>query len=351
MMMMMMMMKKIIPLLFIFLSILSCERSEKTVGLLSYNLNDPYIDFYARQIEGYARSNFSIISLNGENSQIIQNEQIESLISQNADLLIINPVDRLGAFAIIRKLKKKNIPAIFFNREPLQEDLSLWEKTYYVGAKAEQSGQLQAELVMDLFGGSPEELNQFDRNGDNRIQAIILKGEQGHQDAETRTTEVVKSFYNRGFNLDLLLTEVANWSEAEAQEKMEQIIIENGDNIEVILSNNDAMANGAITYLKSIDWFVDTNKNGIIDSDDDKWIPIIGIDGIEKAVRNIEEGYLYGTVLNDSDGQARAISELAEALLKGSDLSDLTYPLENEKYIWVDYQVFSSSIQKEILEK
>jgi len=318
----------------------SCGGSEDRVGLASYNLNDPYIYTFARQIEEFSRDHFRLTSRNAQNSQMLQNEQIEEMVAEGVDLLIINPVDRLGTYPIIRQLKNRHIPVIFFNREPLLKDLLLWDKAYYVGARAEQSGQLQAALVMELFGGDPDRLNRYDRNGDNRIQAVILKGEQGHQDAEIRTAEVVRAFENQRFNLDILVTEVANWNEMESYEKMDPILNRFGREIEVILSNNDAMALGAISRLREHNWFNDTNGNGRIDAEDEGWIPVVGIDGLDRAVEQIEKGYLYGTVLNDSREQARAIVELARFILGGRNLEDLDYPMEQDKYIWIDYQVF-----------
>lgn len=328
-------------LLLLFILLLpSCGGGEARVGLASYNLNDPYIYTFAQQIDEFSRDHFRLTSRNAQNSQMLQNEQIEEMIAEGVDLLIINPVDRLGSYPIIRQLKARNIPVIFFNREPLLEDLLLWDKAFYVGARAEQSGQLQAALVMELFGGDPARLNRYDRNGDNRIQAVILKGEQGHQDAEIRTAEVVRSFENRRFNLDILVTEVANWNEMQSYEKMESILNRFGREIEVILSNNDAMALGAISRLRENDWFTDTNGNGRIDSDDEGWIPVVGIDGLDRAVEQIEKGYLYGTVLNDSREQARAMVDLARFILEERNLEELDYPVEEGKYIWIDYQVF-----------
>ncbi len=326
-----------------FLSLLlffSCGGKEDRVGLASYNLNDPYIYTFAEQIEEFSQNQFRLTSRNAQNSQMLQNEQIEEMIAEGVNLLIINPVDRLGSYPIIRQLKNRNIPVIFFNREPLLEDLMLWDKAFYVGARAEQSGQLQAALVMELFGDNPDALNRFDRNGDNRIQAVILKGEQGHQDAEIRTAEVVRAFENRRFNLDILVTEVANWNELQAYEKMDPILNRFGREIEVILSNNDAMALGAISRLREHNWFIDTNGNGRIDAEDEGWIPVVGIDGLDRAVEQIEKGFLYGTVLNDSREQAKAIVDLARLLLEGEEPDRLDYPMEGEKYIWIDYQVF-----------
>ena len=56
--------------------------------------------------------------------------------------LAINPVDRTAAGPIIEKAKAKDLPIVFLNREPEEADMQSYDKVWYVGAKAEQSGTL-----------------------------------------------------------------------------------------------------------------------------------------------------------------------------------------------------------------
>ena len=333
-------MKKVKLFLYLLFAVLflSCGMKEKTAGLFLYNKQDPYVDIFAEHIIDFSSGRFAVESMDCQNSQIIQNEYIEKQIKKNNDLMIINPVDRLGAYSVIKKLKSADIPVIFFNREPLPQDLDLWEKAYYVGAKAEQSGRLQAEMIIELFGGDPENLNKYDRNRNGFIETVILKGEQGHQDAEIRTAEVVKAFKEKNFKLDILVTEVANWKREEAYDRMKHILGTYGSRIELVISNNDAMALGAISIMRQSGMFSDTNKNGIIDKDDELWIPVVGIDGLEEAVDMIKKGYLFGSVLNDSYTQARAITELAEVILKNKNPDNMDFPLVDGRYIWIDYK-------------
>ena len=320
----------------------SCAAPEKKVSLFLYNMDDLFVSIFSNHIITMGEKFAEFETFDARNSQILQNETIENQIRSGCDLMLINPVDRLGAYSVIKKLRAENIPVIFFNREPLLKDLQLWDKTWYVGAKAEQSGQIQANLVMELFGNDPNHLNRFDKNGDGRIQTIILKGEQGHQDAEARTSEVVRTFRLKGFDLDLLVTEVANWDRDEAYDKAGDLITNYGEQLELILSNNDAMAIGAILRMRQMGYFKDSNENGRVDREDESWIPILGIDGLDQAVQLISEGYLFGTVLNDSASMAQAITELADAILYGKSFDTLSFPIVDDKYIWIDYQVFTS---------
>lgn len=339
------MIKKRAPILcvwmFCFFILLACNTEEKEIGLFLYNQEDLFIKNLSTKMEEKSTPFFSMRTYNARNSQLIQNENIEEMIKEKGKLFIINPVDRLGVYSIIKKLKKEDRPIIFFNREPLKRDLHLWDKVYYVGSQAQQSGQMQAEMVINLFGGDPYNLNQFDLNKDGIIQAVIMKGERGHQDAELRTSELLATFKNNRFKVEVLTLEVANFELNEAYKKMNRIYKTYGENIEVILCNNDAMAIGAILKLKELGAFRDDNENGKIDSGDSSWIPILGIDGVSEAQKLIVEGSLFGTVLSDSTSMANAITELSRILLSDGDISTFSYPISEEKYIWIDYKPLS----------
>lgn len=341
------MMRSFLLIISILLLITSCKKEHNRVGLFVYNEIDPFMQSFAGQIMSLSSGKFPVQLYYAKNSQVIQNEQIESELQHNPFLLMINPVDRLGSYSIIKTMKEKNIPIIFFNREPLAEDLALWNKVYYVGAKAAQSGQLQAELVMNLFGTDPKKLNSMDKNSDGKIQLIILKGEQGHQDAETRTSEVIQSFEKRDFPIDILAIEVANWNYHEASVKMGKLLQKYETSIELIVSNNDDMALGAIQTLREYGFLHDTNNDGHVDSHDDRWIPIVGIDGLEEAEKAIAAGYLYGTVKNNSVKMTEVMIELSLILLGQKDFSSLSVPIVDDKYLWIDYSPYIFSQKAE----
>lgn len=332
-------MKRILLILILLFS--GCEASPETIPVLIYDMRDAYMYDFSIKIRDAFGDSYIIRTVDGQNSQIIQNEQIDNLIDEDFPLLIINPVDRLSVYAIIEKAKESDTTIIFFNREPLASDLALYDKVYYVGADAVQSAQLQASLIMDLFGNDPENLNQFDRNQDGIIQTIMLKGEQGHQDAEARSKYVIESLTDANFKVELLDTSIANWDKEIAKTKTEELIQQYGNSFDLLISNNDAMAIGAIEVLKEHGYFEDLDKNGIIDRETEPWLPVVGIDGLEQAIDLIVTGYLYGTVKNDSQNMALIIIELTQWLKDGKDLKDFPYEITDGKYVWVNYQKLS----------
>lgn len=106
--------------------------------------------------------------------------------------------------------KAHDVPIIFFNREPVAEDLEQWEKLYYVGADAKQSGVMQGEIAADVI----RENQWADRNRDGKIQYVVLEGEPGHQDSIIRTENAVETLKSGGVELEKLSGQIANWNRA-----------------------------------------------------------------------------------------------------------------------------------------
>ncbi|MBN2268486.1 MAG: galactose ABC transporter substrate-binding protein [Acholeplasmataceae bacterium] len=332
---------KLILSLIMLIFLTSCQTNQSKVYVFIYDMNDPFITALSDHITRIGENYYPMQTHDAKNSQIIQNEEIERVLELNPRLLIINPVDRLGAYPIINKAKSMDIPIIFINREPLEVDLDLYDHAFYVGAKAEQSGILQAEIVSDLFGNQPTNLNKYDLNDDGIIQTLIFKGEQGHQDAELRTEFIISTLTDDNFQVEILKTNVSNWNQDIAYKDALELLPQYENQFELIISNNDAMAIGVIRAMIELSMFVDTNSDGYIDKENEPWYPVIGIDGIDEAVEWIQTGHLYATVLNDASNQAYATIALARVILEGIDPETVDIDIVDEHYVWVDYKKYS----------
>ncbi|HNX73674.1 MAG TPA: galactose/glucose ABC transporter substrate-binding protein MglB [Spirochaetales bacterium] len=293
------------------------------IGVAIYKFDDTFMSYVRNAISDNAKDKADVEIVDSQNSQPTQNEQVDAFLSKKVKALAINPVDRTAAAAIIEKAKAKNTPVVFFNREPLPEDMQAWDKVYYVGAKAEQSGSMQGEIVVEYWKAHPE----ADKNKDGKMQYIMLKGEPGHQDAELRTQYSIQAVTDAGIEVDKLAEDTAYWDRPKAFDKMKAFLAAYGDKIEVVFCNNDDMALGAIEALKSDGYFTG-----------DKQIVVVGVDATAPALQAIEEGTLLGTVLNDAKNQGKATFDLAYALAKGQDVTKAGWEITDGKYVWVPYQ-------------
>lgn len=314
---------------FLMLFLFGCEPKEIKVGVLIYDETDTFMQEFKNTIINNL-DGFSYEVYYASNSQSIQNKQIIDLVKAGIDVLVINAVDRLAASSMAEFADKNNIPVVFINREPLEADIVEYERVYYVGADANSLGIRQAEAAHLIFN-DPSNLNpKYDKNSDNIIQTIILKGEQSHQDAEKRTRMSIERLRELGYEVELLSTSVANWRRDLAFQKTAELFLM-FDNIELILSNNDDMALGAIDYLLSKGIFIKEdsetfNQNTVI----------ISVDGTLVGKKAIKDGLLYATVLNDSVIQGKAVATLINYVINNKDFKDFPYDMIKDRYIFVD---------------
>lgn len=299
--------------------------TKPTIGVAIYKFDDTFMTGVRNNIQSAAGDRANVDIVDSQNSQPTQNDKVDLFISKKYNALAINPVDRTTAGVLIDKAQKANIPVVFFNREPLPEDMQKWDKVYYVGAKAEQSGTLEGELVVDYWKAHQKEM---DRNGDGKLQYVMLKGEPGHQDAELRTKYSIQAITDAGIQVEKLAEDTAMWDRVKGQEKMQAFLGSLGDKIEVVIANNDDMALGAIEALKANGYF----KDG-------KYMPVVGVDATAPALQALKDGTLLGTVLNDAKNQGKATFELSYVLAQGKtpDKSNTGFEITDGKYVWVPY--------------
>ncbi|SCW55873.1 methyl-galactoside transport system substrate-binding protein [Paenibacillus tianmuensis] len=296
-----------------------------TIGVAIYKFDDTFMTGVRNAISQAAEGKAKVDIVDSQNSQPAQNDKVDLFITKKVNALAINPVDRTAAGVIIDKAKNANIPVVFMNREPLADDMKKWDKVYYVGAKAEQSGTMEGQLIVDYFKSNPA----ADKNKDGVLQYVMLKGEPGHQDAELRTKFAIKAVEDAGIKVEKLAEDTAMWDRVKGQEKMAAFLASHGDKIEAVFANNDDMALGAIEALKAKGYFKDN-----------KFIPVVGVDATAPALKALEEGTLLGTVLNDAKNQGKAAFSIANVLAQGQTPTkeNTGYDITDGKYVWISYK-------------
>ncbi len=301
------------------------------IGVAIYKFDDTFMSYVRNSILENGKGKATVEMVDSQNAQPTQNDQVDQFLTKKMAAIAINPVDRTAAAAIIDKAKAKKTPVVFFNREPLPEDMAKWDQVYYVGAKAEQSGTMQGQIVVDYWKSNPA----ADKNKDGVIQYIMLKGEPGHQDAELRTEFSMKAIAAAGIKVEKLAEDTAYWDRPKAVEKMKAFYAKFGDKIEVVLCNNDDMALGAIEALRQEGYFTGS-----------KYLPVVGVDATAPALAALEQGTLLGTVLNDAKNQGKATFDLAYALAMGKPVTSTSWKISDGKYVWVPYQMVTRSNYK-----
>lgn len=295
------------------------------LGVAIYKFSDTFMIGVKSAIKSSAKGIADYELVDSKNSQPDQNEQVDGFIAERVDALLVNPVDRTAAGVIIDKAQAADIPVVFLNREPLEGDMQKWDKVYYVGAQAKESGTMSGQLLADYWKAHPE----ADKNGDGVLQYAMLKGEPGHQDAELRTTFSIQAIEDAGIKVEKLAEDTAKWDRVKGQEKMAAFLETYGDRIEAVLANNDDMALGAIKALKAAGYFKG-----------DKYMPVVGVDATEPAVKALKDGTMLGTVLNDAANQGKAAVMLAAVLARDEapTRDNVGFDITDGQYIWISYK-------------
>ncbi|MBD0785548.1 galactose/glucose ABC transporter substrate-binding protein MglB [Vibrio sp. Y2-5] len=294
--------------------------ADTTLGFTIYKYDDNFMSVVRQAIEKEAAGDKDVRLLmnDSQNSQSMQNDQVDVMLARGVQALAINLVDPAAAPSIISKAKIDDVPVVFYNKEPSAAALASYDKAYYVGTDSKESGVIQGDLIAQHWKAN----KSWDKNGDGVLQYVMLKGEPGHPDAEARTTYSVKQINENGIKTEELHMDTGMWDTAMAKDKMDAWLSgPNGSKIEVVIANNDGMAMGAIEALRGAG----------------QKIPVFGVDALAEALALVKSGEMAGTVLNDATSQAKATFELARNLAEGKSATEGTQWEMQDKVVRVPY--------------
>ena len=291
------------------------------IGVFLNNFNDPFISDVKKNLEDIQKENENKIQFtffDAKSNQFIQNEDISKALNQYFDLFVINLVSSKisDIESTFNKIFQKNIPLILHlapNTE-LVNFVKPYGKAVIIGSDEEQSGTLQGEILVDTWNANKETM---DRNKDNILQYVMLKGPADSLSAILRTKYSIKAINDAGIKTQQLLSTTCDWNQECARNTIDAAILNLYDKIEAIIANNDAMAIGAIEALQ---------KYGFNKGDGSKYIPVVGVDALPKAQELIQQGVMAGSVVQDPHALADAIYATGINMVSGA------YPLRNTNY-------------------
>lgn len=312
----------IITNIFIYNGEIYCSVSQEKpvrISILIRTLEDPYSALLKQSFEEIQKKNEGKIEMtfyDCKDDQAIQNRNLDLVLQSNsADLVLLNLADSQGSQYIIDKAKQSNVPIGLFNIEPPNIDaVRSYNKAYFVGTNPAEAGILQGKILVNEWN---KRKKSIDKNGDNILQYVMLTGPRDNLEAIGRTKYSVLTLNDADIRTQEIALRVGDWREDLARDAMEQVFLQNGDKIEAIIANNDAMAIGAIEVLQKYGY----NKGG-----NSKMIPVVGVDAIPEARELIKQGVMTGTVLQDANEMAQATYDIGLNLVFGKP------PLDSTKY-------------------
>ena len=202
-----------------------------------------------------------------------------------------------------------------------------------MGTDAPEAGHLQGQMIGDYL---VENYDTVDLNGDGKISYAMFMGQVGNVEAIYRTQYSVEDaltvlsenghgsaddpalVYFDANNTDgYQADQGGNWSAAAANEYMQTNLSQyneaNGNMIELIICNNDNMAEGAISALQ---------QAGYNNGEGTTTIPVFGVDATDSAKALIADGYMTGTVEQSATGMADALLGMVQNVASGATMDD-----------------------------
>lgn len=286
--------------------------ADMKVGVCIYKFDDNFMTLYRTEIEKYLNSlgctNVSV--MDGKGDQAEQTNQINNFIAEGVDLLIVNLVQSTSAETVANLCHDAKIPVVFINRDPAQEEMDRWAtegiQACFTGIDVAQAGVMQGEAVLSLP-------NKGDLNGDGTVSYVMLIGDPENPDAQARTEWSVKTIEASGMQVKELFAQRGDWMQDKGQELTANALTQFGDEVEVVLANNDAMGLGAKVAIEAAGRKINED------------IYLFGVDALEEVLLMVQDGTFSGTVFNDHITQAHDAVDYGMKMVNGETVPTSYY--------------------------
>ena len=327
-------MKKILALVLAFVLVLGMTACASTDGGLKvsvfwYDEADIYLSSVRAELNAeLEKAGIAYDNQFAGKDQAKQLEQIRTAIAGGSNLLVVNVVTSGNpdvAQSIVNAAGK--IPVVFFNRAVGTDgaDVTMLGKNAtacFIGTDAPEAGHMQGKMVGEYVVAN---FDKIDLNKDGKISYAMFKGEEGNAEAIFRTQFGVE-------DADKILTAAGKpaleyfdskaaqkwqtdlegaWSAKAAKDYMDTNLVtyneSNKNMIELVICNNDGMAEGVVASLKQAGY----------NTDGKHLIPVFGVDATDAAKALIKEGSMVGTVKQDANGMAVGICQTVKAISEG----------------------------------
>lgn len=307
------------------------------LGAGIYSSTDNFNSYIAKAITGASDGVFQVNVDDGQMDQATQLNQIDTALAKGAAAICVSVVDITAAPAIIQKCQDAgNVPIIFFNKEITDKEVvGSYDNLYQVTSTGGDYGAaIQGQMIIDYWEAHPE----MDKNGDGKLQMINVMGDPGHTASQPRADYVESTITDAGIEIEVLERDTGMWDTAKAKEKMDAWVSKYGDEIEIVVCANDAMALGVLQSVEAAGF----NLEG---AESEQYIPIIGIDALPEMLEKIESGEVIGSVLQDASTQGKVIVAIANNVSQGKDPLDgldFEFDTDGSKAVRVPYAAITA---------
>lgn len=267
------------------------------IGVCLANFNNKYGSYLLDKMKNYSKSlnDAEVVFVDAKLNSNTQLSQVENFISQRVDAIVVNPVYIDATKPITDKAKAANIPIISF-MIPFENQN---DAACFIAPDSKQAGILEMEYLAKKVN--------FEGN-----VAIIMGPMEDY--AQKLRTEAYHEVIAKYPHMKIVAEQIADWDRSRGMALMESWL-EAGKEIDLVASNNDEMAIGALKAIEA------AGKLGEI--------IVGGMDATPDALEYLKSGKLSGTLFQDATKLGQCSIDTAIKLAKGENV-EKTILLPNE---------------------
>ncbi|MCF0116103.1 MAG: galactose ABC transporter substrate-binding protein [Erysipelotrichaceae bacterium] len=301
-----------------------------TAGALWYQFADTFIANAKNNLDNISKADgrIKVTAADSQNDVGNQTNNMANFLNQGVDYIIINNINNAATDEIAEEITASGAVAIFANTSaPSDAEFEKNPNVYLVTSAAEQSGTIMGEALAKYWNEHPE----ADRNGDGKLNYVMLLGLETHYDTIVRCDYSLAALEDAGIEVESVGDHVvANYARAEAMDKVQALLANYSDDIEAVIACNDDMALGAIEALKAAGFF-----------GDGEFIPVCGVDATEAGRAAIADGTMLCTALNNPITLGKTVYKLMTVLEAGEPLTQEAIGFDDVKVdgqkCWIQY--------------
>jgi ribose transport system substrate-binding protein len=271
------------------------------VGLIVSTLNNPFFVTLKEGAEAEAKAvGLELIVLDSQNDPAKELANMEDLLTQDVNVILINPTDSDAVGNAIKLANGKEVPVITLDR-----GANAGEVVAHIASDNVSGGIMAGEYIAEMLGGMGN--------------VVELEGIAGTSAARDR---------GQGFNtamdatdIEVVARQVADFDRTKGLSVMENILQAQPE-ISAVFAHNDEMALGALTAVQS----------------SGRDIMIVGFDATDDAVKAVEAGHMAATVAQQPDKIGSLGVKAAKNVIDGTTV---------ESFIPVDLKLVSGGMKME----
>jgi len=258
------------------------------------------------------KKGYYLIFEDGQQKQENQVKALRKFILKGVDYIVLDPIVETGWDAVLQEAKDANIPVIIADRNVSVEDESLY--TCRVGSDFMQEGRNAGEWLAKYLTARGR--------GNTDIHLVTLQGTLGST-AQIGRTSGFAEVMEKHSNWNMLEYQSGDFTQAKAYEVM-GYFLETYDDIDVVISENDNMAFGAIEAIKEEG--LELGRNGDI--------MIISFDAVRDALLLVQKGEIAAD-FECNPITAPLVEEIIRKLERGEAVEKVQYVEET----YFDYKM------------